>query len=177
MKTSDLIPDNKNANKGTARGRKAVASSLKRYGAGRSILIDRDNRIIAGNKTAEGAQDMPVRIVETDGTELIAVKRTDLSLDDATGKELAIADNRTAELGLEWDADILKDIATEADLMPFFDSKEIAKLCGEREETESVGEIGDLRYQVIIECRDEAHQAELLSRFDAEGLGCKALIV
>ena len=52
----DLIPDNKNANRGTDRGRQAVRDSLENLGAGRSILIDRKGRVIAGNKTLEGAK-------------------------------------------------------------------------------------------------------------------------
>ena len=55
MKLSSLTPDSRNANKGTARGRKLVRESLKRYGAGRSILLDKNGAIIAGTKTAEAA--------------------------------------------------------------------------------------------------------------------------
>jgi hypothetical protein len=29
---------------------------------------------------------------------------------------------------------------------------------------------------VLIPCRDEAHQVELVARFQAEGLECKALL-
>jgi hypothetical protein len=32
------------------------------------------------------------------------------------------------------------------------------------------------QYLVLVECRDEAQQAELLGRFQAEGLSCRALI-
>jgi hypothetical protein len=41
LKVTDLIADDKNANKGTDRGRKMVKQSLDDYGAGRSILIDK----------------------------------------------------------------------------------------------------------------------------------------
>ena len=63
---------------GTKRGKAMVADSLKTYGAGRSVLVDRDNRILAGNKTVEAAGTMPIQIVETDGSTLVVVKRTDL---------------------------------------------------------------------------------------------------
>jgi hypothetical protein len=105
LKLSQLTPDAKNANKGTARGRKLVRESLKRYGAGRSILIDKNGAIIAGNKTAEGAQAMgmeDVQIVKSDGSKLVAVQRTDLDINDKAARELAIADNRASELGLDW---------------------------------------------------------------------------
>jgi hypothetical protein len=103
MKIVDLIPDSKNANKGTKRGQRAIQDSLERYGAGRSILIDKHGQIIAGNKTAANAVAAgidEVVVIPTDGTKIIAVQRTDLDLNDPRAKELAIADNRAAELAL-----------------------------------------------------------------------------
>ena len=44
-----LVPDNKNFNKGTEYGDRLMDESLRRFGLGRSILIDKNNRIIAGN--------------------------------------------------------------------------------------------------------------------------------
>lgn len=131
MKLSQLTPDSRNANKGTARGRKMVADSLKRYGAGRSILLDRNGHIIAGNKTAEGAKAIgleDVQVVKTDGTKLVAVQRTDLDINDRKARELAIADNRAAEVGLEWDVDVLKELEAEGiEMEPFFDERELVQ--------------------------------------------------
>ena len=73
-----LIPDDKNFNKGTEFGEHLMDESLRKFGLGRSILIDKNNRIIAGNKTAEKAADIGfdnVIIVETNGNSLVAVKR------------------------------------------------------------------------------------------------------
>jgi len=70
-----------------------------------------------------------VVVVRTDGTELVAVQRTDLDLEqDQRAKLLAVADNRTAELGLDWDAESLKAIAAEVDLSGLFDGDELAEL-------------------------------------------------
>ena len=55
LKISDLIPDDKNYNKGTEFGNSLIEKSLRKFGAGRSILLDKNNRIIAGNKTIENA--------------------------------------------------------------------------------------------------------------------------
>ena len=55
MKISDLIFDEHNANCGTERGQALLETSLQKYGAGRSILIDKNKRIISGNKTVEMA--------------------------------------------------------------------------------------------------------------------------
>lgn len=102
----DLIDDDKNANRGNEHGQELIEQSIETLGLGRSVLVDRDNILIAGNKTRRGARKNGVQktiVIETDGTELIVVKRTDLSIDDDKGRALALADNRTAEANLNWD--------------------------------------------------------------------------
>ena len=34
----------------------------------------------------------------------------------------------------------------------------------------------ELRYQIVIDCSDEAAQTSMLDRFETEGIKCKALI-
>jgi hypothetical protein len=53
---AQLVLDGKNANKGTKRGRELLEESLERYGAGRSVVVDRHHRVIAENKTVEAAR-------------------------------------------------------------------------------------------------------------------------
>lgn len=53
-----IQPDDRNANKGSERGTYMIRRSLEKLGAGRSILLDKNGRIIAGNKTAESAADV-----------------------------------------------------------------------------------------------------------------------
>lgn len=43
-------------------------------------------------------------------------------------------------------------------------------------ENEAASVMGDMEYRVIIRCQSEAHQAELIERFEVEGLQCQALI-
>jgi DNA modification methylase len=128
----DLTSDPHNANRGTDRGRAALARSLRDYGPGRSILIDRHGTIIAGNKTVEQAKrlNIPLRVVETDGEYLVAVKRNDLDLTtDARAQALAIVDNRIGELDLEWNVDMLKALhAGGLDLSAFWTADEFAML-------------------------------------------------
>lgn len=116
----ELKQDSLNFNKGTFEGEALVRKSLERLKAGRSILIDKDNNIIAGNKTAEAAGQLglKVRVIETDGTELIAVKRTDLDIDSKEGREMALADNRTAQVNLSWDEPNLEAAALEYGIDP-----------------------------------------------------------
>ena len=138
-KLSDLIPDRANANKGTERGRYALEASLRQFGAGRSILLDKNGRIIAGNKTAEVAADVgldDVVIVQTDGKQIVAVQRTDLDIDSDAGRGLAYADNRVGELDLDFDvAQIVADIDAGIDLSPFWFENEISALIDESDKT------------------------------------------
>jgi hypothetical protein len=133
-KISDLIPDHANANKGTERGRYALEASLRQYGAGRSILLDKNGRIIAGNKTVEVAADVgldDVLIVQTDGKQIVAVQRTDLDIDSEAGRGLAYADNRVGELSLEWDAEqVIADLNAGVDLSALFFDFEIDRILG-----------------------------------------------
>jgi len=111
-KITDLKFDNKNFNKGTEYGKKLMEKSLSKFGAGRSILIDKNNRIIAGNKTTENFGELgleDVKIVETDGKTLIAVRRNDIDLDTPEGREFALADNQTARSNIDFDFDNLEN--------------------------------------------------------------------
>lgn len=117
----ELVQDQHNFNKGTAEGEKLMQKSLTELGAGRSILIDKDGNIIAGNKTqkaAIAAGIQKVRVIESDGSELIAVKRTDLSIDSKKGRELALADNVTTQVNLAWDDIELAKVEVEVGIDP-----------------------------------------------------------
>jgi DNA modification methylase len=135
----DLKSDHKNARKRTDRSAKLISESLQRYGAARSIVIDEDNRILAGNGTIEGAKAAGIkniRVIETDGTEIIAVKRTGLSEDEKIG--LALADNRTSDLS-DWDKDMLQQLSAEHDLTPWFDADDLAEILGTVEQLPAEG--------------------------------------
>ena len=125
---NSLRADHKNARKRTDQSAQLISESLSRYGAARSIVIDEDNRILAGNGTIEGAKAAgikTVRIIETDGTEVIAVKRTGLSEDEKVG--LALADNRSSDLS-DWDQEMLRKLSEEHDLAPWFEADDLEEL-------------------------------------------------
>lgn len=112
-KITDLIQDDRNLNKGTERGKQLIAKSINKFGAVRGIAVDKDNRIIAGNKTVENAIEQGIKdiiIVETTGDELVVTQRTDASLDTREGREMALADNATVKVDLEWDTEQLESI-------------------------------------------------------------------
>ena len=131
-----LKSDHKNARKRTIRSTSLIKESLERFGAARSIVIDEDNRILAGNGTVEGAKSAGinnVRVIETDGQEIIAVKRTDLSEEDKVG--LALADNRTSDLS-DWDKEMLQQLSDEQDISPWFEKDELNELLGDSNQEE-----------------------------------------
>jgi DNA modification methylase len=129
---ADLTPDDLNANRGNERGRGLLEKSLGKFGAGRSILVDRNGKVIAGNKTVEAAAEMqfPTRVVRVHGTELVVVQRMDLDMDkDPEARELAIADNRVAQVDLEWDPAALSALAEAGvNLGDFFLEDELADI-------------------------------------------------
>ena len=112
----ELKLDPKNANKHSQYGTGLLENSVRDNGFGRSILISNDNVVIAGNGTVEGAAAIgmeKVRIIETDGTEIIAVKRTDVKSNSAAFYKMALADNIVAQENIVMDAEIVEAIAEE----------------------------------------------------------------
>ena len=118
---SDLRFDDKNFNQHTQRGLGLLEKSLQKFGAGRSILIDKNNNIIGGNGVVEAAGNIgleDVQIVESDGTKIVAVKRTDIDLNSAEGRELAMADNAVAAEDLSWDKGNIEEVSEQFDIEP-----------------------------------------------------------
>ena len=108
---NSLHQDKKNARKRTDRSSTLIEESITRYGAARSIVIDEENRILAGNGTVEGAKAaglQNVRIIESDGDEIIAIRRSGLTEEQKVG--LALADNRTSDLS-DWDHEMLHTLS------------------------------------------------------------------
>ena len=179
---SSLKQDHKNARKRTVQSKNLIEESINRYGAARSIVIDESNRILAGNGTVEAAAASgidKVRIIETNGDEVIAVRRTGLSEESKVG--LALADNRTAELA-EWDKEMLNTLASEHEIEPWFSGDELMAILADSEsdfnEDEEVddqsGKI-DAVFQIIVNCRNEEEQTATLDYLMGQGLDCKAM--
>lgn len=102
--------DKRNYRRHDEKNKRVIRKSLEELGAGRSVVIDKEGALIAGNGVYEQAQKlkMPVRVVETDGSELVVVKRTDLATGDEKRKKLALADNVASDLS-DFDNDLLQE--------------------------------------------------------------------
>lgn len=155
----DLTPDAHNANRGTERGHAQLDRSLRDYGAGRSILADKEGRVIAGNKTLQAAVEagLRARVVETTGDELVVVVRKDLSLEEERARELAYADNVIAQNDLAWDREIIQaDLEAGLKLEKFFLKDELGDILNKDDESE--GDEGDPdECRVILSMTPEQH--------------------
>lgn len=126
-----LKPLKKNPKRETKRGHDLLHTSLESGGAGRSVLIDNENVILAGNSTFEAfgqlVDNPKVLIVETDGDVLVAVKRRDIpNASDPKAQALIIGDNRASDFH-EYDLTVLADY--DADIVGnYWFSNELAAL-------------------------------------------------
>jgi len=133
IKLTDLKPDTSNANRGTERGLRVLDDSLAKVGLGRSIVVDKNLNVVAGNKTLERAVDQgfeDAEIIPTQGDKLIVVLREDFDLyaDDPnnSARQYAYYDNRSSELDLQWDVEqLLADIQAGFDFDGLFREDEL----------------------------------------------------
>ena len=139
---SEFVGDERNANKGTEEGQTSLRKSVQELGAGRSLVADKHGTLIAGNKTKEALEAEGITgvvVVETDGTEVVIVKRTDMDLEDLQGsaRQYAYLDNRVGQVSLSWDAEqIAADIEAGVELDDIFDDKVLKKILSGLEEPE-----------------------------------------
>ncbi len=175
IKISELIPDDKNFNKGSEFGQGLIEKSFQKFGAGRSILIDKNNRIIAGNKSTEnygsvGGED--VIVIESDGSQLIAVKRTDIDLDTPQGREMALADNATAKANIVWAEEVIaEEIGVEiAESWGVKVEKEI-----NNNENKDLSDNLETNFRIEVICKDENQQEKLYNELIEKNYECRLL--
>lgn len=135
-KISEYVPDPENANQHSERGMDMLGKSLQQVGLGRSIVVDKNGVIIAGNgvvETAAGSGFENAIEVETTGDTLVVVRRTDLDLlsdEDHRGRMMGYFDNRTAQVGIVFSAaQLLADMRSKPDVLaPVFTPDELKVL-------------------------------------------------
>lgn len=151
--------DAHNFNAHTEQGRALLKKSVTENGFGRSIVVDRDNNIIAGNGIVEAAKSLNkknIRIIDTTGDELVVVRRTDLDIDSEEVRRLALADNATSAVNLAWNYDELEKAREAWNVKPddwgvkmLPKSKNVVSECGVSniEGVERIFNLGDV-YQI-----------------------------
>lgn len=115
-----------------------------------------------------GATEVDVSVVDLDDT---AERALNVTLNKVAG---VWDDPALAKLLLELQEDVDADVSTTG-----FDEKEIDRLLAAHDllaNPDTSPKLGELEYRVIVDCKNENHQKELLKRFAAEGLSCRTLI-
>lgn len=116
----ELHFDDKNINKGNEFGMMLLGKSITETGMGRSLIADKNNVLIGGNKTLEAAVAAgieKVAVVETDGKEIIVVKRTDLDINSPMGIRAKILDNTVSHHNYVEDTTVVATLCQEADIV------------------------------------------------------------
>ena len=149
VKLDQIKFDRHNANKGSVRGRGQIEASLREFGFADAGTLDKNNTIIGGNKRTEVAGEIGMDeaiIVDVDGTKPVFIRRKDLDLnstEDDRARRLAYALNRSQEVSLTWDAEVLlADLQSGVDLSGMFNSEELDALLDGLVEKAPVQDVG-----------------------------------
>ncbi len=99
------------------------------------------------------------------------------------GRGLAIADNRVAELNLDWDLDALEELADQGvELLDHWTEDELKEFNYHDEEFDDSSETGvddfdeALQYKIVIVVGDESEQAKVAQTMEEMGYVCQLLI-
>lgn len=169
-----FLPHELNARRHPGNQRDALRGSLNAVGWVAPVIVSaRSGKILDGHARVEEALSKDehglVPFVEVDVSE--NEERTILAtFDPITG--LATYEREALDA-------LLREVDTGDAALQAMLSELAAKeglILADKKDVDSSPELGGLEYRVIVKCNGEAHQAELLSRFEEEGLQCQALI-
>ena len=177
MQIKDLKQDERNYRNHNERNLNLIKKSVSEVGLGRSVVIDNENEIVCGNGLVSTLdKNTPIKVIETDGTELVVVKRTDLNTNDEKRKQLAIMDNSTSDssefdldsLQADFDVEQLQDWGLDVE----FESLEEQEIIEDEvpEEVETRAKLGDI-WQLgnhRLMCGDSTSVADVQKLMDGE---------
>jgi hypothetical protein len=111
--------DKKNTNLHTDAGLELLDKSIDKVGIIESYTISNDGVVISGNarheKISAKISKEPI-VIETDGTEAIIIKRTDIESNTKKFHEASILANTTAHKNFNLDYDLIDEIVEEFDI-------------------------------------------------------------
>jgi len=124
----DLVADPNNARVHTPRTIGTIVDLMHEVGAGRGIVVDEHNVVLAGNASREAALEAGIRkvvVIDQDAAALTVVRRTGLSPNQKM--KLALGDNRAGEFS-SYDPDVLRAMKDEGvDMSALFTPDQWAK--------------------------------------------------
>lgn len=119
IKLSNLIPDDRNNNKHTPYGMDLLEKSVNKVGIIESITVSNDDKIISGNARHEVIGKNFTKealVIETDGTQPIIIKRTDIESDTKQFYEASILANTTSKKNIDFDNEVIEQLAVDYDI-------------------------------------------------------------
>jgi hypothetical protein len=176
-----LRPDPANLNQHPEEQREQLQASFTRFGAARSITIDAKNIATAGSGALEAARAAGIKrviVIDSDGTELVAVRRRNLGKSE--GALYGVADNQLAKASSFDNAEVAKFMrGLAAEGYSFegtgFDEAEVQKFLDGEDEDEDPAEAGrasGMRQLVLI--FDARAHAKFLRKLDGVKVAAKA---
>ena len=163
-----LNEDENNPRVITKTAQKALRASLKKFGLVQPIIVNRrTGKVVGGHQRLtvlrlDGATEVDVAIGDWSEAEERALNVT-LNNQAAQGKFQNVAEY----LGGAQDLGLAAFKELKLDVLAFDDPREMKTLVKER----------PLEYKLVITCKDELHQAELLDKLERAQLEVKVLIV
>ena len=177
MQIKDLKQDKRNYRTHNKKNLDLIKKSVSEVGLGRSVVIDNENEIVCGNGLVSTLdKNTPIKIIETDGSELVVVKRTDLKTNDEKRKQLAIMDNSTSDssefdldsLQADFDVEQLQDWGLDVEFESLEEKEIIEDEVPEEVETRcKLGDIWQLGNHRLM-CGDSTSVADVQKLMDGE---------
>ncbi len=174
LRTLDQIrPYEKNPRKIPDKAVQKVAASIKEFGFQQPIVVDKDGVIIVGHTRLKAAEHLGLSQVPV----IIAGKLTSKQV-----RAYRIADNRLSQETGWFEPDLISELTMLGEEDDYdlsftgFEVNELTKLFGEtliEAGDQKTGEI-EQKFNVVVTCKDDEQQRELIERLTQEGLTVKA---
>lgn len=169
-KLEEIIPyeNNPRKNDATVDG---LAECISEFGITQPIVVDAKGVIVAGHTRYKAAQKLGLKEFPC----LVAD-----SLSDEQIRAYRILDNRIAERS-QWDKDLLELELASLDDFPFgkfdvdFEEFDIKAPTVQKRDVKDLSASDEKKWEIIIECHNEAHQKHSYEQLTAEGLSCRVL--
>lgn len=167
-----LEPDPDNAVSHPEPNMRAIMESFAAFGQRKPIVVRAENmRVMAGNGSLEAVKRL--------GWDVVAAAVQSMS--DAEAAAYGLSDNRTSDLH-KWDKEKVKLLDA---LIREANDPKVRTVGWSSAELQSIRkfippttapQLTGMIYKIVIECKDEAHQVELLGEFEQRSIKCQALI-
>ena len=169
--------DKRNTNLHTNAGLQLLDKSIDKVGIIESYTISNDGVVISGNarheKISAKITKEPI-VIETDGTEAIIIKRTDIESNTKKFHEASILANTTAHKNYNPDNELIEEIAVEYDIDIVEVGVEVVDKVSDSDQNDLSDTIKNL-YRIEIICKDEEHQENTYNKLIEQGHECRLL--